>query len=232
MNYHILGAISACLFLVGLVGIQCQIQKLAERRAAADKGAFGPESISAVISLEYFTCSYAAYYLMLVYGACLERFNHYIVWPRSVALTMVLVILLRIAQSRSNSLSRVVFAICALMFAALPPVILMGRPVLHAQQSLFQWLLVGITLLMSRGNLSQLRSLICNRKVGAVSVQMHKFYFLKDISFAAFGFIIGLEEGWPIILFALVDATFKLAIVWAATLLERSTSEKHCHVMV
>ncbi len=100
MNYHLTGAISTFFFLLTLAGLCAQLRIVWRRKQAWKDDRSGGERPTAILSLNQFAMSFLAFLSYFVYGFCLERFNHYLVWPRLVALILVLIILYEIASDR------------------------------------------------------------------------------------------------------------------------------------
>jgi len=48
---------------------------------------------TAILSLNQFVSSFLAFFSFFLYGACLQRFNHYLVWPRLLACLLTLAVL-------------------------------------------------------------------------------------------------------------------------------------------
>ena len=101
MAYHLGGAVNGALFVLALIGLALQIAKVRRRRTAQREG---PEiEVTALLSLNYFSVSYLAYFSLFVYGFSISPFNHYLVWPRLLGCVLVLVVLLEIARDRSET---------------------------------------------------------------------------------------------------------------------------------
>ena len=83
MTYHITGLISAVIFLLTVSGLWLQLQLVWKRKQAFMAGAC--ERPTAVLSLNQVVSSFLAFYSFFLYGGCLPRFNHYLVWTRLVA---------------------------------------------------------------------------------------------------------------------------------------------------
>ena len=83
MTYHITGLISAVIFLLTASGLWLQLQFVWKRKRAFHAGT--GQRPTAVLSLNQFVSSFLAFYSFFLYGGCLPRFNHYLVWTRLVA---------------------------------------------------------------------------------------------------------------------------------------------------
>ena len=87
MAYHITGLISALIFLLTVSGLWSQLKFIWRRKSLRTEvrtpGAV--ERPAAILSLNQFVSSFLAFFSFFLYGACLQRFNHYLVWPRLAA---------------------------------------------------------------------------------------------------------------------------------------------------
>ena len=119
MSYHLTGILNAALFLLTLAGLQSQLRLVWERKQAYSKGELS-EGPTAVLSLNQFTSSYLAFISFFLYGIALERFNHYLVWPRLAAALMTLIVLWEILISRRDWASMASFALCVAALVILP----------------------------------------------------------------------------------------------------------------
>ena len=84
MSYHITGLISSAVFLLTIGGLWAQLGLVWQRKHSATNDTT-QERPTAVLSVNQFVSSYLAFFSFFLYGACLERFNHYLVWPRLAA---------------------------------------------------------------------------------------------------------------------------------------------------
>src|SRR2546430_14588178 len=118
MAYHITGLISAAIFLLTVGGLWSQLQFIFQRKRTAGRGGVAQRP-TAILSLNQFVSSFLAFFSFFLYGACLERFNHYLVWPRLLACLLTLAVLYEIMRDRRGGLGRILFyAGCWLPVAA------------------------------------------------------------------------------------------------------------------
>jgi hypothetical protein len=213
MAYHITGTISALIFLLSVAGLWAQLGFIWRRKLAFRTGA-STQRPAAILSVNQFVSSFLAFYSFFLYGACLERFNHYLVWPRLIASLLTLTVLYEIMRDRREPRSILSFSFCfALLFAA--PVALPLNP--HAAQSgrlLSKMLIVAVTLLLAQGYTHQVAVIRRTGTTGAVSIRMHQFFLLKDVSTIVFALVMGIAAGWPLLLLSTVSAITKIITIW------------------
>lgn len=99
-NYHLTGMASAFFVTLSLAGLVLQVRFIRERKRRFAGGGLADERPTSTFSLSRFFASYFGFYSLLAYGLCLERLNHYLVWPRALAVMIILVILYAIMVDR------------------------------------------------------------------------------------------------------------------------------------
>jgi hypothetical protein len=75
-------------------------------------------------------------------------------------------------------------------------------------------LVIIATVVLAQGYFHQILLIRHNGRTGAVSIRFHQCVLLTALSTIAFGFAIGLKDGWPLILLASTSATLKLITLW------------------
>ena len=222
MTYHITGLISALIFLLTAGGLWSQLQFVWGRQREFTAGAHGAERPTAVLSLNQFVSSFLAFYSFFIYGAGLARFNHYLVWPRLAASLFTLVLLWEILRDRRDRLARAAFLGCLALLVASPLFLLMRAAGAASGQWLSQGLVVIVTVILAQGYLHQVVLIRQTGRTGGVSLRMHQFFLLKDISTIAFALVMGLAAGWPLLLLSSVSAVAKLTTLWHFRWVRRS----------
>jgi uncharacterized protein with PQ loop repeat len=217
--YHVAGTLNALCVLLGLWGIALQIGKIWQRRRD------GAEHPAEVLSLNSFAVGFCASWSFFVYGYSIEPFNHVLVWPRLASFLLMLVILYEIRRDRRTRISTAVFFIASAL-AVLGLVGLAFSPVVAQDaRRLSQSLIVVITVLLVQGNVHQIILIWRSRKTGAVSLRMNQFLLTMDASGILFGFAMGVQSGWPLILLSAASAIPKLVILWLFRRVGRNTSQ-------
>src|SRR5947208_748172 len=131
MAYHITGLINALIFLLTIGGLWSQLRFIWQRKIAFHAG-HSPDRPVAILSLNQFVSSFLAFFSFFLYGACLQRFNHYLVWPRLLASVLTFAVLYEIMRDRRDAPSIASFGFC-LAVLVVAPVLLLVSP--HAAQS-------------------------------------------------------------------------------------------------
>jgi len=238
--YHITGWISVICFVASLAGIAAQLRFIWRRRIAArdpdarktsavvstGTPALGtpreapdqpPRSLprpTDVLSLNQFFASFLAFHAFLVYGLCLDPFNHYLVWTRLPAVLLVLLILREIRLDRNDHPSRLAWlGGVLLLLVALG--LLLSRLRVSAET---RWVATALALVaaavFAQGLLHQILCIRNSGRTGAVSLRMHQLTLLKDASTVAFALTIPGGRGWPLLAVGGVGLVTKTVLVW------------------
>lgn len=214
MGYHVTGFISALTFLLTLWGLGAQLRLVFARKRLAQAGHLGPEQPTAVLSLNQFVSSFLAFHSFLLYGACLPRFNHYLVWPRLAASLLTLWILEEMRRDRRDTPSRAAAVACLLLLLLTPGWIFVSPHLGEWGQQLAQALVAAVTLVLVQGYLHQVIVIRRSGLTGGVSKRMHQCFLLKDLSTLAFAAAMGWREGWPLFVLSTASAVTKVVTLW------------------
>jgi len=212
MTYHLTGLVSAVIFLLTVGGLWLQLQFVWKRKHVFIAG--GRERPTAVLSLNQFVSSFLAFYSFFLYGGCLPRFNHYLVWTRLVASALTLLVLYEMMADRRDARSIIIFASCVGLMLAAPIVFLLHPGGALWGRLLSQTLIVLVTIILAQGYAHQILLIRQSGQTGAVALRMHQLFFVKDVSTIAFALAMGVRTGWPLILLSTVSAITKLAVMW------------------
>ncbi len=191
MSYHITGSLSVVFFLLNIAGILIQLKKIYSRPRLQR---------TAVISIDQTFTTFLGYFALFVYGYSVGEFNHYLVWPRLPAIPLVMLILWEIARERRTGISRSVFLISLVMFAAGIFGLVSGVHYQLEARLISRILIIFLTLMFVQSYIHQIVRIRRERSVGAVSRGMYILGLGSDIANVVFGFLMGLSEGWPLIL--------------------------------
>jgi hypothetical protein len=164
--------------------------------------------------MNQFVSSYLAFFSFFLYGACLERFNHYLVWTRLAASLLTLAVLYEIMRSRRDRTAAVCFGACALLLFVLPGILLWNADAAVWCRGISQALILVATLILAQGYIHQIVLIRQSGRTGAVSIRMHQFFLLKDISTVVFALAMGLRAGWPLLLLSSVSGLTKIGTLW------------------
>jgi len=211
--YHVTGLISAVIFLLTLGGLWSQLGLIFERKRNFEKGDL-PQRPTAILSLNQFVSSFLAFFAFFLYGACLKPFNHYLVWPRLAATLLTLIILFEMLRDRQDAQSVVSFTVCVGLLVGAPAILLFNPAAARSGKLLSQALIVGVTAILAQGYLHQVLLIRRTGQTGAVSLRMHQFFLIKDLSTIVFAFTMGIAAGWPVLLLSTVSALTKIVTIW------------------
>ena len=209
MSYHITGLISALLYGLSVVGLWIQLQKIRERKRSNLI-----ERPTAVISLNFIAMAFYAFFFLFTYGFALERFNHYLVWPRLSAMSVSLMILYHIMKDREDVRSTVVFYICAVSTLGGLLTLIFFRDAAHLLVPFSQIGIVTITITLTQANIHQILLIMRSGSTGGIALRSHQLTLIKDLGTVAFGLVLGVSIGWPLLLLCGSNAILKLAIMY------------------
>lgn len=169
---------------------------------------------TAVLSVSRFFSSYITIFATYLYGISTPRFNHYLAWPRFIALILVLIILFEIFVDRKEKEAKIMLstALCLLALSALPT--LLGFREFYYNLGISQFVMIITMIYFIFSAIGQLKLIRKNGSTGALSKRMHQLFFLKDLSSIAFGAVMGLKEGWPLILVGTSSLAVQIATLW------------------
>jgi len=164
--------------------------------------------------LNQFVSSFLAFYSFLLYGACLPRFNHYLVWPRLMACLLTLMVLFELMRDRNDRLTTAGFVSCLALLLGSPALLRLHPEAAAWGRWFSQGLVVVVTVILAQGYLHQVVLIRKTGCTGGIALRMHQFFFLKDVSTIAFALAMGFSSGWPLLLLSSVSAVTKLATLW------------------
>lgn len=213
MSYHITGLISSAIFLLTLAGLWAQLGFVWQRKRSAAGGDVH-ERATAVLSVNQFVSSFLAFFSFFLYGACLERFNHYLVWPRLAASLLTLAVLFEILRDRLDRVATSAFVVCLALLIGAPLGLFTVPGAAEWGRAASQTLIVVVTVILAQGYLHQVVMIRQTGRTGGVSARLHQFFFWKDISTIAFAVSMGTSTGWPLMLLSSVSAATKLVTLW------------------
>lgn len=210
MWYSVAGSLNSFFILLSLWGIWAQVKKIWERKAQQIQTGTATE----ILSLNQFSVSFLAYWSFFVYGYSIKPFNHFIVWPRLIAASLVLIVLFEIASDRKTRLSKWVAAsACALLLAGVVMLVL-GWQYADESKLISQALIVTMTCLLAQGYAHQIKLILVSGSTGVVSIRMSQFILAMDVSTLLFACTMGWQTVWPLLLLASVSAVTKLMMMY------------------
>jgi hypothetical protein len=214
MGYHFSGVLSAAFVTLSLTGLFLQVRFVWKRKVYFSQGRLVDERPTAILSLNRFATSFVAFYAMLLYGMCLARFNHYLVWPRVIAIGLLLIILKEIRFDRKDNLSTAVFCLAmalAVLAVALP---VLGIRVAVHNAGGSRFLVLLSSLLLAQGAVHQILRIRRSGRTGGLSLRMHQLFFMKDVASMIFGAVMGFTQGWPVVMFHGVSMAVQCTTMW------------------
>ncbi len=208
MWYNIFGAINTTLIFVSLYGVYLQLNKIWLRKKNNEF------NVTDILSQNQFTMSFLAYFSFFIYGYSIEPFNHYIVWPRLLASVLFISILFEMYKDRQSRTSFVCLLFVVITFISGVVGLFFNDTFSKQGENLSTIFILIITFLLAQGYLHQIKLIIRSGKTGAIDIRMSQFILMMDISTIAFATSMGINNGWPLIVLAVVSGITKLIIMY------------------
>ncbi|GGK75466.1 hypothetical protein [Amphritea balenae] len=211
MLYNAVGMLSSVFFIGCLFGLIDQIRRIRKRKLSVDSQheGFATQSISA----NAFFSSFIAFYAFFLYSFMLDEVEYYILVTRFFAASMTLVILYEIYTDRQAFSQKLPFITGIICMTLAGLAYLYREDVLVLGRSTSIILACGATLVMLQGGIQQIRRIIKERSTGVLSLPMNAIFMAKDLSNVAFGMVLGISDGWPLIMLGSISALLKLSII-------------------
>ena len=181
MLYHVLGFVSAALFLLTWLGLWSQIQAMSRYQNAITRSSSLDANQS--LSLNQFGSSYFAFFSIYLFGT----------------LILTLVIIWKIWQHRRTKVSGWVTAVALLAFVA-GTISIAFRPFPGLAQLGANTLMLVVTVVLFQGSLHQWLVLQRRKKVGSLSFALFRNILIKDVSTLLFGLTMPLSQSWPLLI--------------------------------
>lgn len=192
MSYHIMGLISAALFLLTWLGLYSQIRAMSHYQHLCSDA-------NNSLSLNQFGSSYFAFFSIFLFGISVDPFNHYLVWTRCGALILTLIIIYKIWSQRRTKLTAAVTVLAGLSLLA-GFVSMYFRPFPALAQFGTNSLMLVVTVILFQGTLHQWVVLRRRQKVGSLSFTLFKNILIKDVSTLMFGLTMPISQSWPLLI--------------------------------
>lgn len=211
MLYQWVGTLSSILYLGCLWGVLQQILVIQYRRRqyalGDEKRGFATRSLS----VNGFSSSFLAFYSVYVYSMLMPHIDYFLFATRAIACAVTAWVLFELYRDRTTLAHRLPFWVAVGLMIASVLVLFFRESFMDTGKKLSIGMVMVATVLMFQGGLSQVLSIVRQGCTGALSLKMTGIFFLKDLCNVAFGAVLGLEEGWPIIIMGIVSAAMKLS---------------------
>ena len=209
MTYHITGIVSTLLYGLSVFGLWIQWKKIRER-----KHMDLVEKPTAVISLNAISMAFFAYYFLFFYGFALTRFNHYLVWPRMVAITLSLMIMYEILIDRKNLSAQIAFFGCGVLSLGGLIMMIFFRPTAMKLVDVSKGTLIANTFMLAQAGLHQIILVLRSGKTGGIALRSQQLTLAKNLGNMLFGLAMGTASGWPLVLLWGTDSLFKGILIY------------------
>jgi hypothetical protein len=208
-SYDLFGSVNTVFIFISLYGVLSQVKTIWRRKVEGSKG-----GATELLSVNQFTVSYLAYLSFFIYGYSIEPFNHYIVWPRFIAATLIGIVLYEIWAERrtTSSLSSLFVAVLSLVLGVVG--LIYGNTFVDEGKYLSTIIILVISLLIAQGYFHQIKLIITSGTTGAIDLKMSQFILMMDISTIAFALSMGIDNGWPLMVLAITSGITKIIIMY------------------
>ncbi|MCB0712818.1 MAG: hypothetical protein KDD67_10850 [Ignavibacteriae bacterium] len=209
MTYHITGIVSTLLYVLSVFGLWIQLREIKRR-----KGEVLPERPTAIISLNAIAMAFFAYYFLFFYGFSLARFNHYLVWPRLVAIALSLAIMYEIFIDRKNRSSQITFFGCAALTLGGLTMMTFFRSTALQLIDISKGTLIANTFMLAQAGIHQIILVLRSGKTGGIALRSQQLTLAKNLGNMTFGLAMGTASGWPLVLLWGTDSLFKGILIY------------------
>lgn len=220
--YHLMGLVNVATFMLTVVGLWFQLSMVRERSRRFAMGELADGRPTSILSLNQMASVYLACFAFFFYGLSLEPVNHYLAWPRFLAVLLVIAILHYMAVDRRTVLVRTVYALTITLLLVLPTLFQLYPETLPDPTRIGQLLVVTATFVLGQGYWHQVQTIRSTGRTGAVSLRFHQCVCLTAFSTVLFGISMGWQKGWPLIMLASVSMSMKLLTMWHFRWVRRS----------
>ena len=216
---NVTGSVNSFLVFASVYGIWLQLRTIWRRREKS-KSFISDELPTEVLSANQFFVSFLAYYSFFCFGLALTPINHFLIWPRIVACILVMLIIVEIAKDRQSRATQFCQHLVLIMLLCAAAMLLTSWSSITISidigdiQGLASLQVVVVTLILAQGYFRQIYKIIVTGRTGAIDIRMSQFLLLMDISTLAFGFSLGINNGWPLLFLATTSAITKLIIMY------------------
>lgn len=200
--------------MLTVLGLFYQLALVLKRKALFMENKLAFDRPTDILSLNQLNSIFLACYAFFLYGICVSPMNHYLAWPRLMAMLVLLLLFYQILIDRRNLWSTVVFYLTTSMLILSSLVFWFREDTQQYGKYVAQGLVIIATLVLAQGYFHQILLIRRSGRTGAVSIRFHQCVLLTALSTVAFGFAIGVKDGWPLILLASVSTTLKLITLW------------------
>ena len=214
MLYTVLGVLSNFFILLSLGGIWIQLRVVLRRKRYFRGAGERRQRPTDVLSLNHFVVRFIAFCAIVAYGFSLRPFNHFLVWSHLAAAAILYAIILEIYTDRRDGVSAVIFLICTAIFLLGLVAWLIGDPARSCTKAVAEFILLFMVVFIAQSDIHQMYLVRRSGNVGAVSLRTHQTTVIKDLSVVAFGLVMGIGTGWPVIVSAGTSAVTKSLILW------------------
>ncbi|MCB1754931.1 MAG: hypothetical protein KDJ38_05390, partial [Gammaproteobacteria bacterium] len=165
------------------------------------------------LSANGFTSSFVAFYSFFIYAMMLDPIEPFVFFTRLAASLMTLTVLYEIYRDRTALSDKAPFLISTAAMVLSVVLLVLREDVMAFIRPASTILVVVSSLVMLQGGVSQIIKIVKSRTTGALSFAMTLIFFAKDVSNVLFGLVLGLVDGWPLVLIGGVSGLMKLIIL-------------------
>ncbi|PHR73461.1 MAG: hypothetical protein COA66_03470 [Arcobacter sp.] len=214
MLYNIVGSLSTLLFIGCLWGLYEQIKKIKKRELEYDYTSKNLAYATQSISVNGFFSSFIAFYAFYIYSIFLDNIDYFIFGTRLLASLVTLYILFLIYKDRTALKEKLPFTIAFIAMILSIGILFFREESMIIGKNTSITIIITSTIIMFQGGISQIITIFKHKCTGALSLKMNIIFCLKDVMNIIFGFVIGIADGWPLILMGTISAFLKISVIF------------------
>ncbi len=171
------------------------------------------------------TGAFLAFFSFLLLSTTTTPFAHYIFWSRLPACALAVLLLWEYRRDFSSGPLALLGPMALTFFVTALIWTTVQSGSMHQLNSSFQLFVLLAGVFLVGGQLHQLRLLLVNRRVGALSLKARTLNLLKDVSTVFFGFVLGAQQSWALIVVAGANAALTALIIGVGMRLEKQVNK-------
>lgn len=227
MLYQWVGTVSSILYIGCLWGVLQQILTIQHRRKKYDTDEERAGFATRSLSVNGFSSSFFSFYSAYIYSIMMPQVDYFIFFTRFFACLITIWVLFELFRDRLLTAHRLPFWVALLLILISAFVFIFRDSLIDSGKKFSISMMLVATAIMFQGGLAQILSIIKQGCTGALSLKMTIVFFFKDLCNVAFGAVIGIDEGWPLMLMGAVSAALKLTNLILFSLYPKDKGERY-----
>lgn len=211
--YHATGIVQAGLFCLSITALYVQLKLIRQRRTGVVQTPAG-ELPTYNLSIFAVLGGYLAFFSFLSLSTVTEPFAYYIFLSRLPACVLAILILREFARDSRLRMRWFLFTALLVVSVAFLTCLILVPEWGKAHRDWIQLFVVAAGAVLVSGQADQLRLLLTNKKVGALSLKARFLNLMKDLSTVAFSLALGAHQSWSLIVVAGCNAAITAVVLY------------------